>query len=593
MREMIIHGALQQASRGDTGAAVRTLNGLLKGTPDDAPVLLALGQVLWFAGDQPGAIDALRQGVAADPASTRVRTELARALWNTGRAAEATGEYEILVTQTPRDIAPWQDLAGISIGEGKFDDAWAVFRRAAGAMPGDPTPWLMWTFAAVRVGEVEAGEKAAREALALFPESTEVIENLCLTLAFGDRTDARELFELHKRLGGLMQQGSRRTPALFANSRDPERPLRVAFWSTDFRFHACAFFLASLLMKLDRARVRVFCYALNAPDEVSRAFAGLGEYRELVGMSEAQIQATARADGIDVLVDCSGWSMGHRMEMLSPRLAPVQIEYLGYSNTSGLSTMDGRIVDAITDPPGAEALATERLLRLPGCFVCFAMPEHTPAEGLSPWLSGFANAGVARLGGVTFGSFNRLEKLQGRTLACWAGLLGALPRATLVLKDGPPGARVSLERRFAAAGGDVSRLKWTGFEPDPSKHLAAYHGVDISLDPFPYNGTTTTCESMLMGVPVVCLAGDVHRARVGASLLTNVGMPELIAGSEAEYVSIATHLAADLPRLLAMHRGLRGRMLASPVCGAGEYARHFELALRGAWRAWCNNPPAG
>lgn len=583
---MVIQSAMEHATQGRIEVALRSLRGALDGSANDAPVLLALGQVLWFAGDQAGAIEALQRAAAGEAKGSRARLELARALWSMGRSEAAAREYEEIVARQPRVIEGWNELAGVWVRAGEFDKAWGVFRRAAGAMPGETTPWLSWTHTMVRTGEVEAGVRVAREAASAFPESTEIIENLCLTLAFADGAGAQELVDLHARLGGLMAQGSRRPAAVFTNSRDPNRPLKVAFWSTDFRFHACAFFLAGLLTRLDRSRVQVFCYALNAPDSVSRAFAGLGVYRELQRVPEEEIARVARADGIDVLVDCSGWSMGHRMDVLVPRLAPVQVEYLGYSNTSGLPTMDYRIVDAITDPPGSEAFATERLLKLPRCFVCFAMPDHTPPEALSPWLGAFAASGRVQPG-VTFGCFNRLEKVQGRVLRCWATLLERVPGATLLLKDGPPGSRLSLERRFAGAGGDGSRLRWTGFEADPSRHLAAYHQVDIALDPFAYNGTTTTCESLLMGVPVVGLMGDQHRSRVGASLLTNVGLPELIAKSEDEYVSLAAGLATDLPRLLRLHQNVRRQMLASPICNATQYAQDFEAALRGAWRGWC------
>lgn len=195
------------------------------------------------------------------------------------------------------------------------------------------------------------------------------------------------------------------------------------------------------------------------------------------------------------------------------------------------------------------------------------------------------------MGPVTFASFNRLEKVQGAALRVWARILQRVPGSRLLIKAAPfSGVRASFERRFAAAGGDASRVDWTGFEMDPSAHLRAFHRVDIALDPFPYNGTTTTCEALLMGVPVVALRGESHRARVGASLLTSAGLGDLVAASEDQYVEIAARLASDPSRLLSLHKSTRGAMLNSPVCDASGYARDFEHALRGAWRAWCGGP---
>lgn len=590
-RDTLIQQAFAAAQAGNTWAATHALEGALAGAPNDAALLKALGQVHWFSGKQADGLAFLRLAADAAPDDAAVRREHARALWSLGRTADAAGEYEHVVRLRPREIDGWDELAQLRLLAGDLDRAWETYGRAVRALPGDPTPYLRWVHAAVRAGEADHAAKAARRALAAYPTSRECVENLCLALAFTDDTDALELLALHRRRGEMAAKASRRPAPTFPNSRDPDRLLRVAFYSGDFRFHACAFFLASLLSRLDRERVAAHCYALNAPDQVSPAFANLGLYREMREMTDDQIAATARADGIDLLIDCSGWSSNHRMEALCPRIAPVQIDYLGYSNSTGLPTMDYRVVDAVTDPPGSEALATERLLRLPGCFVCFAMPDHTPPAAMSPALQQFSLLGDTSRP-ITFGCFNRLEKAQARVLACWARILHGTPGSTLLLKaEASSPARPSLERRFAAAGGDPARLRWTAFEPDPAAHLRAHHHVDLALDPFPYNGTTTTCEALLMGVPVITKRGEVHRARVGASILSAVGLADLIAADDDGYVRLACDLARDRPRLVTLHRTTRDRMLASPVCNATTYAAYFEAALRGVWREWCLGSP--
>lgn len=582
----VIASAFERAHAGDLQGAAQILQQALKQSPQDTALLVAFGQVRWHGKDYLGAINTLRQATMVDPSAPGPKQELARALWSTQRLGEAMAEYEQLVRLRPGEIGGWEELAQVFLSAGQFEEGWNIFRRATAAMPGNPTPYLRWVQTAVRIGEVEAGLRVARAAAAEFPQAPEVLENLCLALAFADSATPEEIFERHKELGTLATTGVRRAETPFANTRLIDRRLKVAFLSTDFRFHACAFFLASLLTKLDRGSVEVFCYALNAPDQVSQAFAGLGTYRDLRSLTDDGIAQTARQDGIDILIDCSGWSRGHRMDALVPRIAPVQINYLGYSNTTGLPTMDYRIVDQYTDPAGAERFATEKLIRMSRSFVCFTVPEHTPHVGETPAMR--AAAARTAAGPITFGCFNRLEKVQGRTLACWARILQQAPESTILLKAErlTPG-RISLERRFAAAGGDVSRVRWVGWEDDPAAHLRAHHQVDIALDPFPYNGTTTTCEALLMGVPVVTLEGSQHRSRVGSSLLRNAGLSELVARDEAGYVSVAAGLAKDPARLLAMRQGLRERFMRSPVCHALPYAQEFERALRTAWETWC------
>ena len=266
----------------------------------------------------------------------------------------------------------------------------------------------------------------------------------------------------------------------------------------------------------------------------------------------------------------------------------MQATWLGYPNTTGLPAVDWRMVDAITDPPGAEALAVERLCRLHHGFLCYTPSPKAPEVAPPPLLA---------RGSVTFGSFNNAAKLSPATLACWAELLRALPDARLLLSTrtlSDPIARRRLHRRFRELGVPSERIELRPGIPDVTGHLASYSEVDIALDPFPYNGTTTSCESLWMGLPLITLLGDRHSARVGASILHRLDLGELVAGTAEAYVAKAVELAGDPARLADLRAGMRQRMRASPLMDGPGFARDVEAAYRQMWRDWCERqrPPA-
>ena len=291
-----------------------------------------------------------------------------------------------------------------------------------------------------------------------------------------------------------------------------------------------------------------------------------------------------QAAGVDILVDLAGHTAGNRMPLFSLRPAPVQVTYLGYPNTTGLSTMDYRITDAWADPPGqTEALHTEKLIRLDHGFLCYTPPEAAPEVDPSPH---------RKTGAVTFGSFNNMAKFNAGVASLWASVLKAVPGSRLIMKFktlSDPEVRQTVIDAFAANGVSSDRLSLHGFLPSFADHFALYNRIDIGLDTTPYNGTTTTCEALWMGVPVLALAGRTHVARVGVSILTGLGLSELVAQSREDYVQMAAALARDCRRLDALRKGLRPRMQASPLMDGPGFARRVESAYRAMWRRWCTS----
>jgi len=338
-------------------------------------------------------------------------------------------------------------------------------------------------------------------------------------------------------------------------------------------------FLLPLLEAHDRRQVEVVAYAsVTLADEVTeRCRAKVDVWRDVLALSDAELARRIRDDRVDILVDLSMHMNGTRIMALADKPAPVQITYLAYCSTTGLATMDYRIGDPYLDPPGTEGFYTEATCRLPQTYWCYRPLEETPSVNELP----------ARVAGrVTFGSLNNFSKVTPATLETWAQLLAAVPRSRLLLHAQSGSHRQSVCEVLAAAGVGAERVEFVPLVPQ-AEYFRHYHRVDIGLDPFPYGGGTTTCDALWMGVPVVTLAGSTAVGRAGVSLLSNVGLRELIAGDRRQYVQIAALLAADLPRLAELRATLRQRMQGSPLMDAPAFARQVEALYRRVWQQWC------
>jgi predicted O-linked N-acetylglucosamine transferase (SPINDLY family) len=333
-----------------------------------------------------------------------------------------------------------------------------------------------------------------------------------------------------------------------------------------------------LLQHHDHQQFEIFCYSNThvAPDDITSRFRSYADqWRAIAGMNDEQVAEQIRADAIDILVDLSGHTANHRLLVFARKPAPVQVSYLGYANTTGLTAIDFRLTDAFADPPGVtDRFNSEKLFRLSHTNWSFAEMEPSPPVESSP---------AIRQGHVTFGSFNNFSKVTDLMLQLWASILREVLGSHLLLKSSAfavASVQDRLRKSFAAQGIDASRLIFRGMEKKHSNHLAVYGEMDIALDTFPYHGTTTTCDALWMGVPVITLAGETHVSRVGLSLLSNIGLPELIASSPDQYVQLAVDLANDQDRMQTLRQTMRARMLASPLMNAPRFARDVEEAFR-------------
>ncbi len=518
----------------------------------------------------------LREALRLQPDCEPVLTVLTGVLCALGRPGEAVTLGARAVALAPEQPAAWINQGHALQASGEPVGAEAACRRALALDPGSG-------LAAYNLGHALAGQWRSAEALDCFRAAVErdpgyapARHTLLMSLLYAPGETEESLYRAHRSWG---DEVTARLPARLPPASPPagDRPLRVGYLSPDFRAHSCAHFLQPLFAAHDRSAIEVFAYsAVARPDPVTAWFrASAAHWREVAGRPAADIAAQVRADRIDVLVDLGGHTRGHPLATFAWQPARAQVAWLGYPGTTGLAAIGHRVTDEVADPPGAaDRWHTERLLRLPGGFLCYGPQADAPPVASPP---------VARTGCITFGSFNNLAKLTPEAVRSYAAILAAVPRSRLLLKAqalASDSARLRVAAAFGAAGISPDRLALQGWIPGGSQPLAAYGNVDIALDTFPYNGTTTTFEALWMGVPVVCLRGARHAARVGASILTALGRPGWIAGDEAGFVATAVALAADPAGLGACRRTLRDELAASGLCAATAFARRLEAAWR-------------
>ncbi len=585
--------------------------------PDEPLVTANVGRALLRLDKPDEAVPHLRATLERRPDMLPVREMLAGALLDAGRPEEGAAvfraiegqvanDFQVLETMAkyyirarmgvdaercllrmmqldPRHEPTYGDLALLYMDYVQFTKAGEIARRGLEFAPRSAVFWNTLANSQASMGAVEEALASYRKVLEVNPSMAASHSNLLLTMHYVSGIDPAEIFEEHRRFGR-----QRTPPALanrnFTNPPEPARRLRIGYVSPDIRTHSVAFFLEPLLDHRDREQFEIHCYAMvKSPDKVTQRLKGkVDHFRNVHNLTDQQLAQAIRSDGIDILIDLAGHAGNLHAAVLGYTPAPVQVTYLGYPDTTGIEAVDYRISDWIADPPGAEAFYTEQLVRLPDGFLCFRPPEQIPDIGPPP--------GPAA-GYVTFGTFNREFKVSEQVLDLWCRILAELPDSRLMMKclaGDDPGCREYQLGRFERRGIDRRRIELVGFIGAPADHLAMYRKVDIALDTFPYHGTTTTLDSLLMGVPVITLAGHNHASRVGESLLTQIGLPDLIARSPDDYVARAIALAADPRRIAALHGSLRQKLLASSLCDGPGFTRKFEFALRGMWLNWCH-----
>jgi predicted O-linked N-acetylglucosamine transferase (SPINDLY family) len=529
--------------------AIVSLREATRLAPNDALMWLSRGIAHMESQQLDEAVESFQQAIRLDSKLPEAREILGQALLLQHKTEEARAQFEQALSLRPVFPEARHDLGRAYAEEGRLSDA---------------------------VEEYCIALESSMEA--------ESLSNLVFLLNYLPETTPDQLFAQHQ----LWEThfGAPQRPHWLAHGNDPTpgRRLRIGYVSPDLKEHAVVSFFEPTLQGHNRAEFEIFCYAnVASPDAVTdRLRQQADKWRDIYHLPPTAAAELIRQDGIDILVDLAGHTTGNSLQVFARKPAPVQVTWIGYPNTTGLSAIDYRITDHISDPPGqTERWHTEQLLRLPETFSCYRPQPECPEVSPLPALTA---------GHITFGCFNNFRKISDSAIALWAQLLSQMPTARLFLKSpglkNPTAARLLLEK-FAHAGVSADRIEMHGSRLPAEQHFGLYSKVDITLDPFPYNGTTTTCEALWMGAPVITLAGQTHVARVGASLVTHLGFPDWAAGSPEAYIAKCRELAGDLPRLAEIRAQLRERMRQSPLCDAPRFLGHLEHAFRSIWTRWC------
>jgi protein O-GlcNAc transferase len=620
-------GTLLQES-GEIDAAIDLLSAALQSAPDSPTCLLNLGVACCARRQFDEAVVLLTRTLELDPHFPEAAYNLGNALHALGRRRDAQVHYRNAVALDPQHADAHNNLGNVSKELGEYKAAAEAFDAAIRARPGFVAAYnnagnLMRTLrrtadaealfeAALAVdpdhsashnnlgnvlkdcGALDEGIVHYRRAIESDPDNVVAHSNLAYALTFQAEHGEAVLTEC-RRWSAQHETPLRAARRPHTNDRMPHRRLRIGYVAADFRDHCQSLFTVPFFSHHDHEQFEIVCYAsVERPDDLTRRLAGYADvWRDVRELDDEQLAQQIRTDGIDILVDLAMHMAGGRPLLFARKPAPVQVAWLAYPGTTGVEAIDYRLTDPNLDPldpldalnPAdpkharctSDTHYTERSLRLPDSFWCYDPLTDEPAVNTLPALTADT---------LTLGCLNNPCKLTDRTLAMWGAVLREVAHARLLLMAPAGNARQNLVRRMERQGIDMQRVGFVPFQPR-ADYLRTYHQIDLGLDTFPYNGHTTSLDSLWMGVPVVTRVGATAVGRGGLSQLVNLGLGELAAYSDEEFVRIAVELSADRTRLANLRQGLRTRMEQSPLMDGARFTRNVEAAYRHMWREWC------
>ena len=542
--------AFQQQGR--LNEAVTSYTQATRVRPDYPEAYSNLGNALLELGQPERAIECLQQALRLRPDFVEAAYNLGLVLWTQGRPEEAANHYRRAIELEPRHSCAYLNLGNCLKDQGQLDEAIAAYRAA----------------------------------IELEPATASFHSTLILATNYHPRLDQKALHEETRRWNQRHAAPLQKAFQPHSNPRDPDRRLRIGYVSPDFHEHPASSFTVPLLSHHDHDQFEIFCYAqVERPDAFTERLRGYSDHwRSTVGLADEQLADMIRRDRIDILVDLALHTANSRLLVFARKPAPVQITWLGYPGTTGLSTIDYRLTDPYLDPPGLiDAYYSEQSVRLPETFWCYDPVTETPSVNALP---------AENTGAITFGCLNNFCKVNDGVLSLWAKVLHAVPRLRLLLRAPRGQARDHVTAVLGHEGIVATRLEFVD-RRSRQEYFRLFHRIDLCLDPFPCSGGTTTLNAFWMGVPTVTLIGKTVVGRAGWSQLCNLDLKDLAAESPEQYVAIAAELAGNLPRLVQLRRELRERMLASPLADAPRFARNLEHVYRRVWRRWCELPDSG
>lgn len=578
-----IQSAIQYYQSGDLQQSKFFCEKIIELQPHNAEVLYFLGIIEAQLKNYDLSIKYIQSSLAINPVNDEAYLALGASFKQKGNIDDAIACYQKTVDMNPESYEAFEAIGNAFIEKGKIDEAINSFQKALQINPVNSASYDNLGYAFQIKGNHAESEMNYRHAVKINPDNYVSYQNLLLTMLYNNRYGTENIFSEHLRFAEHFEKPLLSSIPTHTNNRNLQRRLKIGYVSPDFRKHSVSYFIEPALAAHNRKQFEVFCYSLvlTEDDVTKRLQKHTDHWRNIHGISDEKAAELIRKDSIDILIDLAGHTRNNRILLFARKPAPVQVSWIGYLATTGLSSIDYRIADNYTDPPGlTEQFYTEKLIRLPESLWCYMPDKDSPDVGQLPAL---------RAGYITFGSFNNFIKVSPETISAWATILQAVPGSRLILKTFTlfdATTRQNIVDMFARRGISAERIVLMPWETTP-KHLESYNLVDIGLDTSPFNGGVTTCEAMWMGVPVITLAGTAYHSRVGASILSNIGLPELVAGTYDEYIKIAVQQAGDIENLRALRERMREMMAHSPLTDSKRFIDNLENAYRQIWQKWC------
>jgi protein O-GlcNAc transferase len=572
-------------SKGQLDKAVISYEKAIKLKPDLAMAHNNLGSVLQEKGRIDEAVTCYQKALKLDPSLAMACNNLGVLLQEQERPDEAIKSYQKAFKLDPRFHEAYNNLGETFRKMGRLDEAIKCYQKAIELNPRFYEAYNNLGIIFQAKGRLDDAEVWYKHAIQIKPSYEIAHENLLFEMLYNPRYDVQTIFSEHVKFGQRFAEHFSSGISPHNNKCIPDRRLRIGYISPDFRRHAVAYFFEPVIMAHNHEHFEIYCYSNSLiHDEVTRRIReNADQWRKIVGISDQDVCNLIQKDEIDILIDLAGHTANNRISVFSRKPAPIQISWIGYLATTGLSAMDYKISDNYTDPFGkTEQFHTESILRLPETFLCYLPDRASPEVGPLPAVS---------TGHITFGSFNNFAKVTSEVFSLWAKIIEELPDSRLILKGKCFRDRTTCQYAidiFARRGIVAERIILQPSSPAPT-HLESYNLIDIGLDTFPFNGAATTCEALWMGVPIITIVGTAYHSRVGASLLSNVGLPEMVSKTSDEYVSTAINLAKDLNRLQSLREHLRDMMACSPLCDANRFTANLEICYRQIWMEWCKS----
>jgi predicted O-linked N-acetylglucosamine transferase (SPINDLY family) len=546
----------------------------------------SLGNVFWLQKQLDEALECYQRALSLNPNLVEIYNNVGMIFGEQGKFAEAMACFQRVLAVHPKEVNALYNLGLAFSKQGRLTEAEACYQQVLTLNPNYVEAYSNLGKVCKDRGKIAEAIQYYRTALHLQPTYVEAYNNLLYTFNFSPDYDLAMMFAEHQQFNQRYALPLASVIKPPRNHRDSQRRLKLGYISPDFRKHSLTYFVEPVLSHHDHDQFEVFCYYNNLKvDEVTRR---LQQYADhwitCAGWSDEVLAERIRQDQIDILVDLMGHTANNRLLVFARKPAPIQVfNTIGYSNTTGLTAMDYRITDGYIDPEGvAEEFSSETLVKMPVSYYCYRPNDDSPPVNDLPAIQN---------GYLTFGAFNSYAKLTQPTLALWTTVLQAVSGSKLRVMTrelNDPVLRQELYDRFTLFGISPERLIM-GSAPSTEETLKAYHQIDIGLDPFPFCGATTTCQALWMGVPVITLVGKTPAARAGLSILSALGLTEVIAYTSQDYLNIAIRLAGEIEYLQRLRATMRDRMTASPLMDAVGFTRHLESAYRAMWEKWCKH----